>query len=93
MLRPGGIIYLSDLCLQSDQRNLARYEEFAAEYGTYGVFKTSDGAVCRHHTLAWLHHLLHDFEVTTSREITVDTMNAHPATAIQLLAAKPLPAG
>jgi SAM-dependent methyltransferase len=91
VLRPGGIAYISDLCLQDDQRNINRYQQFAATYGTYGVFETSDGAICRHHTLAWLHELLRDFAVTTTREITVDTMNGHSVKATQLLATKPPP--
>jgi SAM-dependent methyltransferase len=85
VLRPGGLLYLSDLCLQEDRRNRERYQEFAAKYGVYGVFETSDGAVCRHHTLDWLHGLLDGFGLVASREIRVDTMNGHPARATQFL--------
>ena len=39
---------------------------------TYGVFETDDGAVCRHHSAAWLQTLLLDhFIVAETREITV----------------------
>jgi SAM-dependent methyltransferase len=89
VLRPGGLLYLSDLCLQEDQRNRSRYQEFAAKYGIYGVFETGDGAICRHHTLDWLHDLLADFDLAATREITVETMNGHPARATQLLLSKP----
>jgi SAM-dependent methyltransferase len=89
VLRPGGLIYVSDLCLQEDQRNRSRYQEFAAEYGIYGVFETGDGAVCRHHTMDWLHCLFADFDLVVTREITVETMNGHPARATQLLLSKP----
>lgn len=85
VLRPGGLLYLSDLCLQDDRRNQARYREFAAKYGVHGIFETGDGAVCRHHTLEWLHSLLAGFDVTATREVRVDTMNGHPAVATQLL--------
>jgi SAM-dependent methyltransferase len=88
VLRPGGLLYLSDLCLQDDQRNQNRYRQFAARYGTYGVFETGDGAVCRHHTVDWLHTLTTGFDVTATREVGVDTMNGHPALATQLLAAR-----
>jgi SAM-dependent methyltransferase len=87
-LRPGGLLYLSDLCLQDDRRNQDRYEEFAAKYGVHGVFETSDGAICRHHTLDWLHSLLAGFDVMATREVPVATMNGNPAVATQLLAAK-----
>lgn len=89
VLRPGGILYLSDLCLQDDQRNRARYEAFAAKYGSFGVFETEDGAVCRHHTMDRLDRLLCGFDLVTTREISVNTMNGRPAKAVQMLAAKP----
>lgn len=85
VLRPGGLLYLSDLCLQADQRNRSRYQQFAARYGTYGVFETADGAVCRHHTVDWLDDLFIGFDRVGTREVSVDTMNGHPARATQLL--------
>lgn len=88
VLRPGGLLYLSDLCVQDDRRNQDRYRQFAATYGTYGVFETGDGAVCRHHTVDWLHSLVTGFDVTATREVHVDTMNGHPAVATQLLASR-----
>jgi SAM-dependent methyltransferase len=88
VLRPGGLLYVSDLCLQDDRRNQDRYQEFAARYGVYGVFETGDGAVCRHHTLDWLHSLLAGFDVVATRAVHVDTMNGHPAVATQLLASR-----
>jgi SAM-dependent methyltransferase len=89
VLVQGGLLYVSDLCLQDDERNRSRYREFAAKYGTYGVFETGDGAVCRHHTPEWLRDLLAAFDPVTTREVPVRTMNGHPALATQLLAAKP----
>ena len=92
ILRPGGVLYVSDLLLQTDPRNVARYEQHANIYGNYGVFETDDGAVCRHHTAEWLHALLLDqFIVANTREITVETMNSNSATALQILATKPAP--
>jgi SAM-dependent methyltransferase len=89
VLRPGGLLYVSDLCLQEDQRNRSRYQRFAATYGTYGVFETGDGAVCRHHTVDWLDGLFVDFHSVATREVSVETMNGRPARATQLLLAKP----
>lgn len=89
VLRGGGLLYLSDLCLQADERNLSRYERFAEDYGRYGIFATNDGAVCRHHTRVWLDELLTGFTVTRDRDIAVETMNGYPGRATQLLAVKP----
>lgn len=78
ILRPGGLLYVSDLLRQPDRR-----------YRPGGLFTTSDGAVCRHHTRAWLHDLLSErFTVTRTREIPVPTMNGNRARALQLLATR-----
>ncbi|MEU0410497.1 class I SAM-dependent methyltransferase [Streptomyces griseorubiginosus] len=89
LLKPGGTLYVSDVQLQTDDRNRRRYDRDADTYGTYGVFRTSDGAICRHHSPEQLSTLLSDFEITDSRTITVPTMNGHPATGVQILAHKP----
>ncbi|MFJ4848598.1 MULTISPECIES: class I SAM-dependent methyltransferase [unclassified Streptomyces] len=86
VLKPGGMLYLSDVLLQDDARNRDRYARFAERYGTYGVFETGDGAVCRHHPGEWFTSLLAGFEVADARHITVATMNGHEAKGIQILA-------
>ncbi|MFE0459625.1 class I SAM-dependent methyltransferase [Kitasatospora sp. NPDC058965] len=87
VLVPGGLLYVSDLLLQDDERNRARYADHAERFGApYGVFTTSDGAVCRHHELAHLRTLLAGFELVHERPLDVGTMNGHRAQAVQLLA-------
>lgn len=89
VLAPGGLLYVSDVVLQDDERNHSRYAAYARQFGTpYGVFATDDGAVCRHHDLAELHALLSDFGVRDERRIEVATMNGHRSQAVQLLARK-----
>lgn len=89
VLRPGGLLYVSDLCLQDDERNRLRYQRFATRYGRYGVFETDDGAVCRHHTMDWLDLLFTGFEVLNTRDVAADTMNGRPIRATQLLLSTP----
>jgi len=86
VLKPGGLLYLSDYCLQDDERNVTRYREQEARFGVHGVFETSDGAVCRHHERAYLRGLLAGFEVSRERNVPVRTMNGNPAVATQFLA-------
>ncbi|MGW3283027.1 class I SAM-dependent methyltransferase [Streptomyces sp. NPDC001002] len=93
VLKPGGRLYLSDLLLQNDQRNRGRYTEFSERHGgTYGVFRTDDGAVCRHHHEDWFTDLLTDFTSIETRTVTVATMNGHEAAGVQILAGTPAPA-
>lgn len=89
ILKPGGILYVSDLLLQDDERNRRRYSHHANLHDRYGVFETDDGAVCRHHSREWLTTLLADFETISTRTIAVPTMNGHESTGIQVLARKP----
>lgn len=92
ILKPGGILYISDLLLQADERNRTRYYRDADRYGSYGVFETGDGAVCRHHSREWLSTLLARFKTVDTRNITVATMNGHESAGIQILARKSMPA-
>lgn len=86
VLRPGGLIYLSDIPLQEDPRSRDRYAKWAPTYTTVGVFETDDGAVCRHHTPEHFAELLADLDVIESRLVDVRTMNGNRTTASQFLA-------
>lgn len=89
VLAPGGLLYVSDMVLQDDERNHSRYATHAGQFGTpYGVFATDDGAVCRHHDITELRALLSDFDLVDERRIEVATMNGHRSQAVQLLARK-----
>lgn len=90
LLRPGGLLYLSDMPLQTDERNLARYAEGARRFGDYGVFQTEDGAIMRHHDDRRLADLLGAFERVAYRTVSIRTLNGHAATAVQLLMRRPL---
>jgi len=89
VLKPNGLLYVSDLLLQNDQPNQDRYARSAERFGTYGVFKTTDGAVCRHHPSDWFTTLLAGLDPIATRHITVPTMNGHESEGIQLLTRKP----
>ncbi|WP_440069763.1 class I SAM-dependent methyltransferase [Streptosporangium sp. OZ121] len=89
VLAPGGLLYISDMVLQDDERTRDRYAAYAQRFRTpYGVFATDDGAVVRHHDTAELHALLPEFDLVEERQTSVVTMNGHPAQAVQLLARK-----
>lgn len=90
VLAPGGLLYVSDMVLQEDERNKVRYAAYAQQFGTsYGVFATGDGAVCRHHHITELRALLKDLDILDERRVNVITMNGHRSKAVQLLARKP----
>lgn len=89
VLRPGGLLYISDLWLQHDERNRSRYARDEAKYGTYGVFDLPEGVTVRHHDPEWIQTLTSDFETVALDHIDVITMNGNPANAFQWFGLKP----
>jgi SAM-dependent methyltransferase len=83
VLRPGGLLYISDLSLQPDERNLTRYARDKPKYGMYGVFDLPEGVTVRHHDPKWIETLTSDFELGALDQIEVVTMNGNPAKAFQ----------
>jgi ubiquinone/menaquinone biosynthesis C-methylase UbiE len=85
ILRPRGLVYISDLLLNTDPRNANRYEEFAEQYGIYGVFRLPEGVVVRHHSEEWIKSLTEAFDRLEYRVFTVTTMNSNTSAAFQYL--------
>ena len=88
VLRPHGMLYVSDLLLQTDRRNLRRYAKYSGKYGTYGIFELPDGGVVRHHDISWIRSLLVDFQEIVFVDVDVMTMNGHRAKGFQYLGRK-----
>jgi SAM-dependent methyltransferase len=83
VLRPDGLLYVSDLLRDGTSKR----------YAANGVFTTTDGAVCRHHELADLRNRLAGFALLRAEEIAVTTMNGHPARGVQLMGRRDASAG
>lgn len=86
LIRPGGLLYISDCLLQTDARHLARYAAGEQRHGVYGVFDRADGGVFRHHSHARLNAMLQGFELVSGREFEAKTLGGATITAIRLLA-------
>lgn len=89
VLRPGGLLYMSDLLLNDDARNRERYERFAEEYGTYGIFELPEGVIVRHHRKEWIEELTSCFEQLEYEPFDVATMNRNRSAAFQYLGRTP----
>ena len=88
VLRPGGLLYISDLLINQDLRNRKRYERDAERFNCYGVFELPEGVVVRHHRKEWIGQLLSSFEQLEDEPFTVTTMNGNPSSAFQYLGRK-----
>lgn len=82
-LAVGGLLYVSDLWLQRDRRNIARYEAGIEKHGVYGVFDLPEGVTVRHHDRRWIDTLTGGFERVALDEIQVATMNGNLAGGFQ----------
>ena len=91
VLRPGGLLYLSDLLISNDQRNQDRYQEYAGCYECYGVFELPEGVVVRHHRKEWIEELTSSFAKLEYEPFEVTTMNGNVSPAFQYLGKKSLP--
>ena len=77
ILKPQGILYVNDFLLNTDERNLLRYEKYQKIYGVYGVFELPEGAICRHHNETWIRQLLEDFSEQEYALLAKTTMNGN----------------
>jgi SAM-dependent methyltransferase len=89
ILRPGGLLYISDLWLQSDARNVERYVRDEPKHGKYGVFDLPEGVTVRHHDRDWIGVLTAGYQRVALDEIVVRTMNGHQAHGFQWFGQKP----
>ena len=88
ILRPNGLFYISDLLLNRDERNRARYEQCEARFGRYGVFELPEGVVVRHHSEDWIAEITRPFNQLEYEPFTVTTMNGNASSAFQYLGRK-----
>lgn len=89
VLNRGGLLYISDLWLQTDERNVSRYDRDEQKYGVYGVFDLPEGVTVRHHDPKWIETLTSNFEMVALDDLEVVTMNGNPAKAFQWFGLKP----
>jgi SAM-dependent methyltransferase len=88
VLKAGGILYVSDLLINSDARNRERYKRFEPRHGLYGVFELEEGVTLRHHTREHLEQLAASFKTISAQEFQVETMNGHRSRAIRMILQK-----
>ncbi len=85
LVKPAGLIYVSDYGLQPDARYADRYRRGFERYGEMGVWDREDGGVFRHQTRERLAELMAGFELIAEREVETRTLSGASAIATQLL--------
>lgn len=88
MLKPSGFLYVSDYLIQEDQFNQERYSKDIIDQN-YGVFKTSDGGIMRHHVKDYFLALFDGlFTIKWIKSISGTTMNGNNTVITQILLEK-----
>ncbi|MBN1978554.1 MAG: class I SAM-dependent methyltransferase [Anaerolineae bacterium] len=77
VLKDGGILYINDYLLNTDQRNVERYEKARSNYGAYGIFELPEGAVVRHHTPEHIFDITSGFDRLAFETLVYTTMNGN----------------
>jgi SAM-dependent methyltransferase len=88
VLRPGGLLYISDVLVNNDERNRERYKRDAEKYKCYGVFELPEGVVVRHHRKEWIAEITGSFQQLEYEPFNVTTMNGNASAAFQYLGRK-----
>lgn len=88
VLCTGGALYVSDLLLQTDARNRARYDNGLQRFGVHGTFELDEGVRLRHFDPDRLRDLFAGFERISFEERSVVTMNGNDARGFQFLGRK-----
>lgn len=90
VLKPGGIFYVTDFLLNTDARNLQRYEKYFSTHTEepYGIFEIPEGVVLRHHQESWFSDLFRSFTPLISARSKFKTMNGHESDGLLYIGKK-----
>ena len=86
VLKPGGVVYLSDFLMCDHSRYAAKYQEGYAAYGEWGIYTTSEGIAVRHHSTEWIMQLLNGFDIQWFEQFDFKTMNNNAARTFHCIA-------
>lgn len=81
VLKPGGVIYLSDFLISSDKKVVKKYEKGYKQFSEYGVYETSEGMIVRHHESSYIRALMDSHLELWWYEEASETMNGTPVHA------------
>jgi SAM-dependent methyltransferase len=88
VLKDGGILYVNDYLLNTDRRNIERYDKARDEYGVYGIFELPEGAVVRHHTPGHVFDITSGFERLVFETVVYTTMNGNKSNGFYYIGRK-----
>ncbi|OEU68001.1 MAG: hypothetical protein BA863_12720 [Desulfovibrio sp. S3730MH75] len=88
VLKPGGVIYINDFLLNTDERNIERYDHFQKKYGVYGIFELEGGGILRHFSDEYTKEMLSMFTELEFKKVVYTTMNGNRANGFYYIGKK-----
>ncbi len=82
VLRPGGSFFVAAFVLSENPYYLEKYRKGLEEFGVYGMFRSSSGAVFRHIPPERLRELMEGFDIERFELRPFTTMHGHNATGV-----------
>ena len=79
---------MNDFLLNTDSRNIQRYDKGKDKFGKYGIFELPEGAIVRHHSEEWIKELLRDYTPLEYARVTFTTMNGHTSNGFYFIGRK-----
>ncbi|MDX8431268.1 MAG: class I SAM-dependent methyltransferase [Candidatus Algichlamydia australiensis] len=88
ILKPGGVLYLSDFMITDHPRYTDKYKKGFEDFQERGIYTTSEGIAVRHHTTQWIMKLLENFSIQWFEQFDFKTMNQNFARTCHCVAQK-----
>jgi ubiquinone/menaquinone biosynthesis C-methylase UbiE len=88
VLKKGGTIYVTDFLVGGDLRAQEKYALGLRQFGTWGVYTTSENLKVRHFTTNVILDLLNSFDIQWFEQFDFKTMNHNPAKTFHCIAKK-----
>lgn len=88
VLRPNGVLYITDFLLCEHSRYQEKYAAGLKEFGTWGVYTTNEGLTVRHFASQAIMNLLSSFDIQWFEQFDFKTMNQNPARTFHCVAKK-----
>lgn len=90
ILKPGGVLYLTDFVISNHPGYADKYKKGYKIYNDRGIYTTSEGLTVRHHATDWVMQLLERFNIQWFEQFDFKTMNQNYARTFHCVAQKPL---
>jgi len=88
VLKDDGILTINDYLLNTDRRNIERYDKAKDKYGVYGIFELPEGAVVRHHTREHVFDITAGFDRLAFETVVYTTMNGNKSNGFYYIGRK-----